>query len=60
MLLGGSVAVAARQISNSYGIPVLNDVSFVIIIGSALLVSGAVLWSSVKALRAGQTSAAHA
>ncbi|MFC7045906.1 sulfite exporter TauE/SafE family protein [Halobacteriaceae archaeon GCM10025711] len=51
MLLGGAVAVAARQIGNSFDIPVLNTVSFVLIIGSALMVSGAVVYSSVKALR---------
>ena len=52
MLLGGALAVAIRQIGNAYGIDVLNTVSFVLIIGSALLVSGAVLYSSVRALRA--------
>jgi hypothetical protein len=51
MLLGGSVAVAAREIGNTYGIDVLNTVSFVIIIGSALLVSGAVVVSSVRGLK---------
>jgi hypothetical protein len=51
MLLGGSVAVAAREIGNTYGIEVLNTVSFVIIIGSALLVSGAVVVSSVRGLK---------
>jgi uncharacterized membrane protein YfcA len=51
MLLGGAVAVAVRQIGDAYGIPVLDTVSFVLIIGSALLVSGAVVYSSVRALR---------
>jgi uncharacterized membrane protein YfcA len=51
MLLGGAVAVAVRQIGDVYGIPVLDTVSFVLIIGSALLVSGAVVYSSVRALR---------
>ena len=51
MLLGGALAVAVRQIGNAYGIDVLNTVSFALIIGSALLVSGAVIYSSVKALR---------
>jgi hypothetical protein len=51
MLLGGSVAVAAREVGNTYGIDVLNTVSFVIIIGSALLVSGAVVVSSIRGLQ---------
>jgi hypothetical protein len=51
MLLGGAVAVAARQVGNAYGIEQLNTVSFLLIIGSALLVSGAVVYSSVRELR---------
>ncbi|MEF8840568.1 MAG: sulfite exporter TauE/SafE family protein [Haloarculaceae archaeon] len=51
MLLGGAVAVAFRQIGESFGIPVLNTVSFVLIIGAALLVSGAVVYSSLTAIR---------
>ena len=51
MLLGGAVAVAFRQIGESFGIPVLNTVSFVLIIGAALLVSGAVVYSSLAAIR---------
>jgi len=51
MLLGGATAVAVRQVGNAYGIDVLNTVSFALIIGSALLVSGAVVYSSVQALR---------
>ncbi|WP_380676865.1 sulfite exporter TauE/SafE family protein [Salinigranum sp. GCM10025319] len=51
MLLGGAVAVAVRQIGDAYGMPVLDTVSFALIIGSALLVSGAVVYSSVRALR---------
>ncbi len=51
MLLGGSVAVAVRELGNVYDIAVLNTVSLVLILGSALLVSGAVVYSSVSALR---------
>jgi hypothetical protein len=51
MLLGGAVAVAFRQVGESFGIPVLNTVSFVLIIGAALLVSGAVVYSSLAAIR---------
>jgi uncharacterized membrane protein YfcA len=51
MLLGGSLAVAVREIGNIYGIDALNVVSLVLILGSALLVSGAVIYSSITALR---------
>ncbi|WP_435348818.1 sulfite exporter TauE/SafE family protein [Haloarchaeobius sp. HRN-SO-5] len=57
MLLGGAVAVAVRQIGNTYGMEVLNLVSLVLIVGSALLVSGAVIYSSVTALREEASSA---
>jgi uncharacterized membrane protein YfcA len=57
MLLGGALAVAVREIGNVYGIDVLNTVSLVLILGSALLVSGAVVYSSITALREdGQSS----
>lgn len=52
MLLGGSVAVAVRELGNVYGIDIFNTVSLVLILASALLVSGAVVYSSVVALRA--------
>src|SRR6056297_4043529 len=51
MLLGGSLAVAVREIGKVYDIPILNTVSLVLILGSALLVSGAVVYSSITALR---------
>jgi hypothetical protein len=51
MLLLGAVAVALRQIGESFGYEILNSVSFVIIIGAALLVSGAVVYSSLSAIR---------
>jgi len=51
MLLGGALAVAVREVGNVYGIEALNTVSLVLILGSALLVSGAVVYSSVTALR---------
>jgi len=60
MLLGGSIAVAVREIGNVYGIPVLDTVSLVLILGSALMVSGAVVYSSVTALREEPTSASPA
>ncbi|MUV88661.1 TSUP family transporter [Halapricum sp. CBA1109] len=52
MLLGGSLAVAIREIGSVYDIPVFDTVSLLLILGSALLVSGAVVYSSVTALRA--------
>jgi hypothetical protein len=51
MLLGGALAVAIRQIGQWQGIPVLDVVSFVLIIGAALMVSGAVVYSSLTAIR---------
>jgi uncharacterized membrane protein YfcA len=51
MLVGGAIAVALRQIGNSYGIDVLNTVSLVVIVGSAVLVSGAVVYNSIRELR---------
>jgi uncharacterized membrane protein YfcA len=52
MLLLGAVAVAVRQVGGYLGIDVLDVVSLVIILGAALLVSGAVLVTSIRELRA--------
>jgi len=60
MLLGGSAAVAVREAGIFYGIDVLNTVSLVLILGSALLVSGAVVYSSVTALREESGATTHA
>jgi hypothetical protein len=51
MLLGGAAAVAVQELGKIYGIPVFETVSMVLILGSALLVSSAVVYSSVAALR---------
>ena len=51
MLLGGAIAVAVREIGTVYEMPILNRVSLALILGSALLVSGAVVYSSIAALR---------
>ncbi|MDX1747951.1 MAG: sulfite exporter TauE/SafE family protein, partial [Halobacteriales archaeon] len=51
MLLGGAIAVAFRQIGQAYGIEVLTTVSFLLIIGAALLVSGAVVYSGIRNVR---------
>ncbi|MFC7250758.1 sulfite exporter TauE/SafE family protein [Halomicroarcula sp. GCM10025324] len=60
MLLLGAAAVALRQVGNYLGIEVLNTVSFVIIIGAALLVSGAVVYSSIVAIREESSTARSA
>jgi hypothetical protein len=52
MLLLGALAVAVRQVGGYLGVDVLDTVSLVIILGAALLVSGAVVLSSVRELRA--------
>ncbi|TYL37006.1 permease [Natronococcus pandeyae] len=51
MLLGGSVAVAFRQAGDYLGIDVLSTVSFALIMLSALLVSGAVIYSTITTMR---------
>ena len=51
MLLLGAVAVAVREAGNFLGVPSLDLVSLAIILGAALLVSGAVVVSSVRTLR---------
>jgi uncharacterized membrane protein YfcA len=51
MLLGGAAAVAVQEIGKVFDIPIFETVSLVLILGSALLVSGAVVYSSVTALR---------
>jgi hypothetical protein len=51
MLLLGAAAVAVRQVGGYLGIDAFDVVSLVIILGAALLVSGAVVVSSVRELR---------
>ncbi|WP_312907399.1 sulfite exporter TauE/SafE family protein [Natronosalvus caseinilyticus] len=51
MLLGGSVAVAFRQAGDYLGMGVLNMVSFALILLSAFMVSGAVIYSTVVTMR---------
>ncbi|WP_424005389.1 sulfite exporter TauE/SafE family protein (plasmid) [Haloarcula salina] len=51
MLLLGALAVAVRQIGGLLEMPVLDSVSLAIILGAALLVSGAVTYSAVRELR---------
>ncbi|WP_206424952.1 sulfite exporter TauE/SafE family protein [Halosimplex salinum] len=51
-LLSGSVATASKQVSVVYGVEMLETVSAVLIFGTAVLVSGAIVRASVTALRA--------
>jgi uncharacterized membrane protein YfcA len=55
MLLLGALAVAVRKVGNFLDIPVLQTVSLVIIVGAATLVAGAVVVSSIQALRSEET-----
>ncbi|MFB6164799.1 MAG: sulfite exporter TauE/SafE family protein [Haloarculaceae archaeon] len=52
MLLAGSLAVASKNLSNAYGIDALQTLSIALIFGAAILVSGAVVLSAVRELRA--------
>ncbi|SEW30363.1 sulfite exporter TauE/SafE family protein [Halobacterium jilantaiense] len=60
MLLLGALAVAVRKVGNVADVPVLQTVSLVIILGAATLVAGAVVVSSIRALRSGNAPAASA
>lgn len=51
MLLGGSVAVAARKLGDVSDVDLLGTPSPVLVFGSALLVGGTVVYSSVVGLR---------
>ena len=51
MLLLGAIAVAVREIGGLLELPVLDVVSLAIILGAALLVSGAVVYSGITVLR---------
>jgi hypothetical protein len=51
MLVGGAVAVAARNVGNALDVGILNDLSFLLIVGSAVLVAGAVTVSAVAGVR---------
>jgi hypothetical protein len=51
MLVGGALAVATRNVGNVLDVGILNDLSFLLIVGSAVLVAGAVTVSAVEGLR---------
>ncbi|MDZ7730560.1 MAG: sulfite exporter TauE/SafE family protein [Natrialbaceae archaeon] len=52
MLVGGSIAVAFRQVGTLLDSEILNMVSFALIMLSATLVSGAVIYSTISTMRA--------
>jgi uncharacterized membrane protein YfcA len=56
MLLLGALAVAVRKIGGVIEMPVLDTVAMVIILGAALLVSGAVVVSAIRELRTAESS----
>lgn len=51
MLLAGSVATASKQASVAYGVETLGTVSTVLIFGTTVLVSGAIVHASIATLR---------
>jgi hypothetical protein len=55
MLLLGAIAVAVRKVGGVIEMPVLDTVALVIILGAALLVSGAVVVTSIREMRTGET-----
>jgi uncharacterized membrane protein YfcA len=59
MLLLGALAVAVRKVGGAIDMPILDMVSLAIIIGAALLVSGAVVVSSIRELRAESSTVAQ-
>ncbi|MFC4408291.1 sulfite exporter TauE/SafE family protein [Haloarchaeobius iranensis] len=60
MLLLGAIAVAVREIGGVLEMPILDTVSLVIILGAALLVSGAVTYSAIQELRRDESESAPA
>jgi len=53
MLLLGAVAIAVKQVGGALHLPALRTAAMAIILGEALLVAGAVVATSVRALRSG-------
>lgn len=50
-LLSGSVATGSKQMSTAYGVETLETASTVLIFGTAVLVSGAIVRASITAIR---------
>lgn len=51
MLVAGAVAISVRQIGFAYDIPSFRVLGVVLIVGSAVIVAGSVLYSGVRAVR---------
>ena len=51
MLLAGAAAVATKRLGTVYGVEVLGTLSVALLLGAALLVSGAIVYASVERLR---------
>ncbi|WP_121742355.1 sulfite exporter TauE/SafE family protein [Natronorubrum halophilum] len=51
MLLAGGVATACKQVSGVYGVETLETVSAILLFGTAVLVSGAIVRTSIATLR---------
>jgi uncharacterized membrane protein YfcA len=58
MLLGGSIAVAFQQAGDYLGIEVFNTVGFALILLSAFMVSGAVIYSTITTMRSQASASA--
>ncbi|WP_458187264.1 sulfite exporter TauE/SafE family protein [Haladaptatus sp. NG-WS-4] len=58
MLLAGSAAVASKRLGNTFDVDALVTLSMALIFGAALLVSGAIMYATVKNLRRGETTTA--
>ncbi|MBZ6496850.1 sulfite exporter TauE/SafE family protein [Natrinema longum] len=58
MLLGGSIAVAFQQAGDYLAIEVFNTIGFALILLSAFMVSGAVIYSTITTMRAQSNASA--
>ncbi|ELY61010.1 sulfite exporter TauE/SafE family protein [Natronococcus jeotgali] len=58
MLLGGSVAVAFQQAGDYFAVELFNTVGFALILLSAFMVSGAVIYSTITTMRKRSSAAA--
>jgi len=53
MLVAGSAAVASKKLGHAFDVGALNALSIALIFGAALLVAGAILYTSVRNVRRG-------
>ena len=52
MLLGGAVAVAIQEAGKYFQLPLAQEISLLLIVASAVMVAGAVVFSSIRAIQA--------